>query len=336
MESFFGFNLLTQFLLGVLLIIAAFVYWLNRRQDYFKNLNIPYVPSIPLLGVFGDALRGKIAFYDNVVTICDHPAVKDKPFFGMFLFHKPGLMVTDPELIKRILVKDFNHFANRYSGSDTHDPLGYYNLFSVKAPLWKSLRGKLSPFFSSGKLKSMYYLLDKISNNLTQHINKRLDKDDKVELELKALAALYTTDVIASCAYGVEANSLENPDGEFRKAGYAIFDRSFWRSLELPAFFMLPQVMKFFNFLTFSAKGTKFIMSTIVEVMAAREASGNKRNDLIDTLLDLKKADIKDNEGEETSMEMLMAQAAVFFSAGTFLMIFKLEVVLKFVFNFRL
>lgn len=173
----------------------------------------------------------------------------------------------------------------------------------------------------------MYYLLDKISNDLTQHINKRLDKDDKVELEMKALAALYTTDVIASCAYGVEANSLENPDGEFRKAGYAIFDRSFWRSLELPAFFMLPQVMKFFNFLTFSAKGSKFIMSTIVEVMAAREASGNKRNDLIDTLLDLKKADIKDNEGEETSMEMLMAQAAVFFSAGTFLMIIKLEVV---------
>lgn len=101
-------------------------------------------------------------------------------------------MVNDPELIKKILVKDFHHFANRYVGSDTHDPIGYYNLFMVANPLWKNIRGKMSPFFSSGKLKTMYYLLDKLCSETTKFINGKLDKNNTVELDQKELASFYT------------------------------------------------------------------------------------------------------------------------------------------------
>lgn len=307
-------NLLTYYLLGVVLVLTTFVFWLFRRQDYFKNHGIPHSKSPPLLGSFAEALMGKTAFYDHVITLYNKPEVKGKPFFGMFLCHKPGLMVNDPELIKRIFVKDFNNFTNRYSGAQDHDPIGFYQLFSLKGPLWKSLRAKLSPFFSSGKLKSMYHMIDKVSNDLNQHVQTRL-KNEKVELELKELASLYSTDVIATCAFGVEANSLQNPDGEFRKAGMKIFEAKGWRKLELPAWFMVPQVTKFFNFKTFTDYTTKFMQASMTEVMNAREKSGNKRNDLIDTLLELKKNG-KDADGVELTDDMLMAQAAVFFSAG--------------------
>lgn len=310
MEALFGLSLFSSLLLGLLVILLSFIFWVSKRQDYFKNHNIPFAKSPPLLGAFSDSVLGKLSFYDNVVTLCNRPELKDKPFFGMFLFHKPALVINDPELIKQILVKDFNSFTNRYTSSDTHDPLGYFMLFSVKNSLWKKLRGKLSPFFSSGKLKTMYYLLDKISTDLNKHIHIRLDKDNKVELEMKELAALYSTDVIASCAFGVEANSLENPDGEFRKAGKTIFEMTWWRSLELPAFFMMPQVMKFFGFQTFSKFGSEFIRGSITDVIDARVKNGNKRNDLIDTLIELKKSD------DTLSDDMLIAQAAVFFTAG--------------------
>lgn len=219
METSLGINFSTQLLLGALTIFGVIIYWLNRRQDYFKNLGIPYVPSIPLLGSFGDAMFGKTGIYEQIVTLYNQPEVKDKPFFGIFVFHKPALMISDPELIKRITVKDFNSFTNRYSASETHDPLEYYMLFSVKDVIWRFLRGKLSPFFTSGKLKSMYYLLDKASDNMVNFIQKRLGNENKVEVEVKELASLFSTDVIASCAFGVEANSLENPNGEFRVAG---------------------------------------------------------------------------------------------------------------------
>lgn len=207
-------------------------------------------------------------------------------------------------------VKDFNHFSNRYASSDVHDPLGYFNLFSAKTQFWRRIRSKLSPFFSSGKLKTMFYLLEKISNDMNQYVHNRLDIDSKVELEMKELAAMYSTDVIASCAYGVEANSLENPEAEFRKAGRAIFAMNFIRSLELPAFFMLPQVMKFFRFKTFSSGASDFIKATIAFVTEERKKTGARRNDLIDTLIEMKQSD------DTLTDDMLTAQAAVFFTGG--------------------
>lgn len=302
----------TQFLCAVSVILVTFVYWIYHRQSYFKRHNIPFVKSIPLLGSFGDALLGKIGFYDAVLSIYNQPEVKDKPFFGMFICHKPGLMIKDPEILKSILVKDFNYFEDRYNASDVHDPLGNNNLFSVKNPLWRKMRGKLTPFFTSGKLKSMYYLVDGISNNFMKFINKGLDSDGKVELEMKEVAAIYSTDIIASCAFGVEANSFVNPNGEFRKAGHAIFNfrETLWRSIEFSSIFMLPQVTKFFGFKLFSSEGSKFIQTTIPLVMTEREKSGNKRNDLIDTLIELKKSD------DTLSDDILQAQAAAFFSAG--------------------
>lgn len=37
-----------------------------------------------------------------------------EPISGLYFFHKPVLMIRERELIKRILVKDFNYFTNRF------------------------------------------------------------------------------------------------------------------------------------------------------------------------------------------------------------------------------
>ena len=310
-------NLASYLVLCALSLLTAFVYWLYRRQDYFKTHKVPYVDSTPLLGSFGDAFIGKTGIYEQIEKIYQHPNVKGKPYYGMFLFHKPGLMITEPELIKRMFVKDFSSFSNRYSSSGDHDPLGYYNLFSIKAPMWKTVRGKLSPFFSSGKLKSMFYLIDRVSNEMISHVQRKVKSDNKAEVEVKELASLYTTDAVSNCAFGVDANSLRNSEGDFRKAGQHIFKVTFWRSFEFPAFFMLPQIMKFFGFKAFSSFGSSFIENSVTQVMAEREKTGLKRNDLIDTLIELKNSPVTTG-GQVLSMDMLMAQAAVFFAAGKF------------------
>lgn len=307
---------LTHILLGILFVLTTLVYWLFRRQDYFRNLNIPYVKSWPLLGAFGGSITKRVLIYQNTYDLYNAPEVKNQPFFGIFVFHKTGLMITEPELIKRILVKDFASFSNRYTASNDHDPIGNFNLLTVKNPLWRTLRSKISPFFSSGKLKTMYYLVDKIGTDLNRYIHDRLDKNETIQLDVRDLSALYSTDVIASCAYGVEANSLKNPEGEFRIAGRAIFERSVWRGLERTSLFMVPQLMKIFRFKTFSSLTTKFIQSTITYVMNERERNGIKRNDLIDTLLEIKETEAASGDGEKLTMDMLMSQAAVFFSAG--------------------
>jgi cytochrome P450 family 6 len=294
-------------------IAVVFIAWILHREKYFKNLKIPYTKSVPLLGAFSDTFLGKISFYDKVSDIYNQQQMKGEAFFGFFLCHKPALMIKDLELIKRILVKDFNSFSNRYAASDDHDPLGNFNLFSVKNPLWKHIRAKFTSFFTSGKLKSMFYIIDSISSNMVDHVSQKLNQEGKVELEMKQLALLYATDVIASCAYGVEANSLENPNGEFAKGGKAMFNMNLWRGFEYSCFFMLPQLTKLFRFKAFSYGTTEFIQKTIKHVIDERKKSGIIRNDLIDTIIELKKTD------DTLTDDMLIAQAALFFSAGKIL-----------------
>ncbi|CAG9807632.1 unnamed protein product [Chironomus riparius] len=297
-------------------ILIFILYWCNQRLSYFKNLNIPYLTSFPFLGALTEAVIGKKGLYECIDDIYRNPQFKNEQFFGIFMFHKPSLVIKDPEIIKQVLVKDFNNFENHVGGSDDHDPIGRDNLFLSKDGLWRNLRKKLTPFFTSGKMKSMFPFLDKIGDNLLEHMDKMSSSENCVEMKVKDKLSLFTTDVIASVAFGVDANGLNNPKSEFARISKMIFDFTFRRGFEFTALFLLPEVTKLFNFKMFTKEGTEFMEKTITHVMDEREKSKISRNDLIDTLIEIKNSEMKNNEEQPLPIETLIAQASVFLSAG--------------------
>jgi cytochrome P450 family 6 len=50
----------------------------------------------------------------------------------------------------------------------------------------------------------------------------------------------YTTDVIASCAFGIQSNSLKDPDAEFRRYLRRIFDFTIQKGLVAITWFFAP------------------------------------------------------------------------------------------------
>lgn len=75
----------------------------------------------------------------------------------------------------------------------------------------------------SGKMKMMFPTLLETAESL-----KRILEDYSIiqtEVDAKDLVARFTTDVIGSCAFGIDCNSLENPTSEFRTYGDAISQR---------------------------------------------------------------------------------------------------------------
>jgi cytochrome P450 family 6 len=182
----------------------------------------------------------------------------------------------------------------------------------VKNPLWKSLREKLTPFFSSGKLKKMFYIMDQISTNLVRSVDAKM-KDDRVELNVRELIAAYATDVIASVAYGLEAKTLENPDSDFRKIGRRLYTFNFVKGLGRFLQATRPELVKYLGYKRFDDEVSGFMRANINHVMAEREKSGEVRHDLIDILNELKKMDLKDNDGTPIHDDVLHAQACVFF-----------------------
>ena len=56
---------------------------------------------------------------------------------------------------------------------------------------------------------------------VAKHLEKYLEPiaESQQELDIRDLMGRFMTDVIGSCAFGFECNSLENPNTEFRTFG---------------------------------------------------------------------------------------------------------------------
>jgi len=206
---------------------------------------------------------------------------------------RPALVLRDPDLIKAVLVKDFNTFYERLVHSNLEtDPLSQ-NLFLLKGPAWRLLRVKLSPIFTSFRLKQMFPLISACAENLTKCVDQYSTKGKP--LEMKETAAKYSTDVISTCAFGIQSNCLMDPNAEFREFGRQIFHFSSYRSFVFMAFWMLPLAVKVMNITFFSSETTKFLKRVFWDTIREREEKNIHREDILQLLIQLKNEDAKAN-----------------------------------------
>lgn len=75
---------------------------------------------------------------------------------------------------------------------------------TLEGQAWKDRRVKLTPIFTSGKMKMMFELVDIISNKFVSTIEQELTKMN--ELEMRSWSQKYTTDNIANVAFGIDPN----------------------------------------------------------------------------------------------------------------------------------
>ncbi|KAF2879306.1 hypothetical protein ILUMI_26861 [Ignelater luminosus] len=233
------------------------------------------------------------------------------PCFGIFIFDKPFLIVKDPELIKCITVKDFNRFSDRMSLSDEQcDPVSSKFLFFVKNPEWRLVRTKVSPVFSSGKIKGMVNLINEAAEEMTTYLEKNLNNDS---IEIIEVCAKYATDVIATCAFGIRANCFQNENAEFRTIGKKLFDFKFMTVVRQTLYFVYPKIAQLLKLPFIDPRITEFIREVFWKTVKARENSDYKRNDLIDILIHIKRTWTEENN---IKFGKFVAQAGQFYLAG--------------------
>ncbi|XP_017864639.1 PREDICTED: uncharacterized protein LOC108614933 [Drosophila arizonae] len=131
-------------LLLLFCILICGYYYLRHHYAYWIARGVPELRPRLFVGNLGGLLSMRSSPADFIGEMYNHPDAQDKPLVGIHVFYKPALLLRDPELIKRIMVKDFAKFSNRYSNSDYKgDPLGSQNIFFLKNPAWKEVRLKL-------------------------------------------------------------------------------------------------------------------------------------------------------------------------------------------------
>ncbi|XP_058807991.1 uncharacterized protein LOC131673753 [Phymastichus coffea] len=273
-----------EILIGLSVIVYLFYHYLTRNFDYWKKQNVTGPKPIPYFGTFKDVAFHKIHSADFIKLIYD--AHCSEPAVGLFQGSKPVLLLIDPEMIKDVLIRHFTAFPNRGGKINFDiDPLAE-QLLHLHYERWKPMRKKLSPTFTSGKIKEMFYLINECAQHFVEYMERLVSKNEIVEC--RKLAAKYTIDVIGVCAFGLHTNSLNDSDSDFLKYGLAQFANN-WSNLVRRTVRSLPGwAAKPFKPFARNDEVINFFVNTITNAIEHRKKINIRRNDFVDLLRDLK------------------------------------------------
>lgn len=226
-----------MWLLLILIIFIVIYSFIKRQYTYWDYSNIPHVKSKFPYGNLEKVVKKEGSFGTAIYDIYKQST---EPLIGIYLFFKPAILIRDPELIKNVLIKDFSYFHSRGVYLDAkRDPMSS-NLFSLEGEEWKTLRQRLTPAFTSGKLKGMFENIKLVGDALVKNFEKLAEKG--AEIDIRDFAGCYVADCLASIAFGQSGiSTIENPEHEFRDNVRKLNDNSnFINMIRRTAVFMCP------------------------------------------------------------------------------------------------
>ncbi|XP_065169101.1 cytochrome P450 9e2-like [Atheta coriaria] len=283
--------------LGIAAAVLFFYYFLYKPQLYWKEKNVSQGPPVPILGDNWKNVLGQEAMMEMLKRIYNRH--KNDRYAGFYQTTMPSLMIRDPELIKQITIKDFDHFVDhRLFAPENVEPIWTKNLFSLKGDTWRDMRATLSPTFTASKMRSMFVLMEKSGQ---QYVDFYLKQNKNViELELKDSFTRFANDVIANCAFGVKVDSLKEPENEFYMKGKAATNFSgFVKQMKFLLSMMSPKLSACLGLSIFESNVTQFFQSLIHDTVKMREEQNIIRPDMINLLMEARKGRLHYEESTE-------------------------------------
>ncbi len=275
-----------------LLLILCFTLlylYVKKKFQYFSQLGIPHQPGTFPFGsdVSWKMLRGKIIFPEQHEII--YQEFKNSPIAGYYTFFgSPVFVATHPDMIKKVLIKDFNHFMDKREVFKVKQKYLGKGLISLKGEEWKHTRTLTTPMFTSKILKGLLPAMYQASDEFLAHVAKQ----DFADLDVQALLQPCVCEMLGQVACGVKPNIMQkdpesnvfyqqlkkllgkdNPGGRFLRIMLLVFLPKPLLQL-LNVHFVEPEVVNWFA----------DIMKNSIK---ARKESNVKLNDFVDYFVDL-------------------------------------------------
>lgn len=225
----------------------------------------------------------------------------------------PVVLLNDPEIIKRIAVKEFNHFVDHVTFVDeTMDVLFGNSLFSMRGTKWRDMRATLSPAFTGSKMRNMFPMIDIVAHQMIDQLKKDIEQNQGiVEVEMKDVSSRFTTDVIAITAFGIEVDSFKDPKNEFFTEGQRLNAFSTLKGmLKYFGFRLVPWLMRLLKIQFFDDLTTKFFRDIVLGSMDYRWKNKITRPDMINLLMEVRHGNgiISDDHGDKDNIGFATVQ----------------------------
>jgi cytochrome P450 family 6 len=287
----------------VLSALTLAYFWIQRRYSFFDRNGVPHdKPSFPLGNLHGRTHPVEIfkGFYDKFRG-------KAKTF-GIYMFINPVFVVTDLDLAKDVLIRDFEAFHNRGAFFNKKDDPLSAHLLTIEDQEWKDLRNKLTPTFTGAKMRMYFNTMLNVSNHL---IGKLMSEKSLDMVDVKEVLAQYTTDVIGNVAFGLEMNAIDDPKSEFRRIGGKLFAPETKFIQRLAFFVTFKTIARKLRLKLIPEEISTFFLGVVRDTVKYRLDNNIQRNDVLDTLMK-----IGDENGGKLTVEEIAAQCFIFFVGG--------------------
>ena len=280
------------------LILSSYVIWTALRYvydksygqfQYFKKLGISGPAPKPFVGSILDRLHQPETITD-VVRLKRHGRI-----YGYFDGSRKILAISDPVVYKKILIRDFNKFSDRFNAT-IHNQYLRTSLFFLPGQKWKRIRSIITPAFTSAKLRHTFSIVKECMDGVDEILNKSADQ--KLQVDCKKLFGAYSLNVIARSAFAANIDTHKNPTNEFAVNLTTFFSISYWRMMIL---IILPKIAQYFQIIWTKSNSVQFFVSVVTRIIEERKKRSTHHNDLLQQLIDAEfdEQQIKQMNGDE-------------------------------------
>ncbi|XP_053685840.1 probable cytochrome P450 9f2 [Sabethes cyaneus] len=289
--------------------VALFIYhYISKKYHYFLPMAIPCLKPTFLLGSSGPMMFRKRNVTEHTQAL--YNAFPEAKIVGLYDLLTPMFLARDPEVIKRISIRDFDHFVDHtpsMSNASPDEEIGGENLFgnslfALRGQKWRDMRSTLSPAFTGSKMRHMFGLVAECCQSTSNFLLAEAQAGKTLELEMKDLFSKFCNDVIAIVAFGVKVDSMRDSENEFYRKGKQMLNfQSIWLMVKVMLIKFLPKLAEKMELGFIDRDVENYFRRMIVDNMRQRKTHGIVHNDMIQMLLEVQNGTLRHSKEEQDS-----------------------------------
>lgn len=294
----------------LLVFVACFLLYryAARHRNFWRDQGVVYEE---LSVVFGPVMR----LITKPACLSDQERCqKMGRIFGIFEGGKPTLIVSDPDLVKQVLVKDFHLLPNRRQRRFDDDILSNMMVFAT-VERWRRIRPAASPAFSTGKLRKMHALIQDCAKVTCQHLRNAAERAG--DIDVKQFYGHYALDVIARCAFATKLNSHTDTTNKFVTEARKAFSVNVTPKLLLAVLF--PGLARALRIKILNDDSFLYFKKVSQEIIGNRQAHSQFHEDFLQLMMDAQRGSLQTStEGSAETENMLFDMGSEDKSNATF------------------
>lgn len=289
-------------LISVIAVLMAFLFYRSTRMvAVWRKRGLDCRSPYPIVGNVIEHVLGKKSLGHVLMDTCR--GFKNQKIIGFYNFTRPVYLINDNRYAEEILIKEFSKFMNRGVDMKIEDrrPLDKH-LFALNGVSWKAVRSKMSPVFTTGKLKGMIKQMEQLFEKTVFDIDSVSGED----VNIKDAAELYSVSVRASCVFGQDTSQMDQ-SSEFLQRFRQVAKFDFSRFIGLTVSLWFPKIATKLNLSFFGSQHEGYFVEKLLAVFKERSESETVKNDLVQTMLELKNTgtvEIKQWSQEDQYLQM--------------------------------